>query len=698
MRRILLVAAAILILTPAPARRKRPNPAPPVKVACVGNSITYGMKLENRERDSYPAQLQELLGSAYEVGNFGKSGATLLRQGHRPYMEQEEFRQAMAFAGDIVVIHLGVNDTDPRNWPHLGDRFAADYLALIDSLRHANPKARFFLARMTPIGSNHPRFLSGTRDWHGKIQKEIELVAHATGARLIDFFEPLHPFPWLFPDEIHPDTEGAAVLARSVYRAITGDFGGLQMPALYSDNMVLPREKIFRINGMADAGEQISVTLGGRSYTALAGTDGRWDVDAGPFPAGEGAQLTVKSPRKALHFRNVAFGDIWLCSGQSNMAFELRQSVDADPRSDAGLRLYDMKARWRTDDVAWPAEALDSVAHLHYFEPTAWTLATDASLERFSAVAYAFGAMLRDSLQVPVGLVCNAVGGSTAESWIDRESLEAQYPAILRDWLHNDLIMEWARGRAEKNLSLRPGKAEGYTVVPTRHPYEPCYLFEAGILPLDRFPFTGVIWYQGESNAERMEVHERLFPLLVDSWRSYFESPQLPFYYVQLSSLNRSCWPVFRDSQRRLATCREGLGMAVSSDLGDSLDVHPRLKKPIGERLALQALEKYYGHPLKADGPRVQGIRREGECLVLLFDQPLAKPDGSLRGFEVLDGATARYEAVSAAIDGCSVRLDVRSMAEPLAVRYGWEAFTRANLTNLRGLPASTFKLTIASL
>ncbi len=697
MRRILLVAAAILILTPAPARRKRPNPAPPVKVACVGNSITYGMKLENRERECYPAQLQEMLGPGYLVGNFGKSGATLLRQGHRPYLEQEEFRQAMDFAGDIVVIHLGVNDTDPRNWPHLGDRFAADYLALMDSLRCANPKARFILARMTPIGSNHSRFLSGTKDWHGKIQKEIELVAHATGARLIDFFEPLHAYPWLFPDEIHPDAEGSAVLARTVYRAITGDFGGLRMPALYSDNMVLPREKVFSIRGTADAGEAVSVTLDGCSYNALTGTDGRWSVEVGPFPAKESTELKVFSPRKTLFFRNVAFGDIWLCSGQSNMAFEVRQSSDAVPRSDMGLRLYDMKCRWRTDNVAWPAEALDSVAHLQYFKPASWSPATGASLERFSAVGYAFGAMLRDSLQVPVGLICNAVGGSTAESWIDREYLEMQYPAILRDWLRNDLIMEWARGRAEKNLSQRPEKAEGYAAVPTRHPYEPCYLFEAGIQPMDHFPITGVIWYQGESNAERMEVHERLFPLLLDCWRDYFRSPDLPFYYVQLSSLNRSCWPAFRDSQRRLMTSRKGLGMAVSSDVGDSLDVHPRRKRPVGERLALQALEKHYGRPLRADGPLVRKVCPEDGFLVLCFGQPLSS-DGPLRGFEVLDGAAALYVPVPAAIEGCSVRLDVRALKEPLAVRYGWEPFTRANLTNLRGLPASTFKLTIASL
>ena len=687
----LFFTVAGLSLGVAASARNPKKPAPPVKVACVGNSITYGMMLENRVEECYPAQLQGLLGPAYKVGNFGKSGATLLRQGHRPYMEQEEFRQAMEFAGDIVVIHLGVNDTDPRNWPHLQDAFAQDYLALIDSLRSANPKARFLLARMTPVGSAHRRFISGTRDWHVKIQPEIERVARAAGAQLIDFHEPLYPYPWLLPDAIHPNAEGAAILARTVYQAISGDFGGLQMSALYSDNMVLPREKVFRIGGTADAGERITVTLEGRSYAALTGTDGRWSVQVGPFPAGEGATLGISSPGKSLVYKNVAFGDIWLCSGQSNMEFELRQSADAAPRADAALRLYDMKCRWRTDNVAWPAAALDSVAHLQYFKPAAWAPATEASLARFSAVGYAFGAMLRDSLQVPVGLICNAVGGSTAESWISREYLERDFPEFYRDWLHNDLFMEWARGRAEKNLSERPEKAKGYAVVPTRHPYEPSYLFEAGILPMDHFPITGVIWYQGESNAERMEVHEQLFPLLVDAWRDYFTAPAMPFYYVQLSSLNRTCWPAFRDSQRRLVNCREGLGMAVSSDLGDPQDVHPRKKKPVGERLALQALEKHYGHPLRADGPRLQDIRLEEGSLLLLFDQFLAS-SGPLQGFEVLDGSTALYRSVPAAIDGCSVRLDVRELSQPLAVRYGWEPYSPASLTDVRGLPASTFK------
>ena len=691
----LTILLSLALLAPGSPVQARTKPAykKPVKVSCIGNSITYGMRLEQREQECYPARLQELLGSGYEVGNFGKSGATLLRHGHRPYFEQEEFQAAMAFAGDIVVIHLGINDTDPRNWPHFRDEFVGDYLALIDSLRSVNPKARFLLARMTPIGSRHPRFISGTKVWHGQIQEAIERVAHAAGAELIDFYEPLYPYPWLFPDAIHPDAEGAAILARTVYSGITGDYGGLQVPSVFSDHMVLPREKAFTIRGTADAGEKVSVTLDGRRLSARADNRGRWSVEIAPHPAGEGYALEIRGNGRTLNFRDIAFGDIWLCSGQSNMEFTAGQSSDASVRPDPGLRLYNMRCNWRTDAVAWPASALDSVARLQYFAPASWEQASTVNIPAFSAVGYAFGAMLRDSLKVPIGLICNAVGGSTAESWIGRETLETRYPAILRDWLYNDLIMEWCRQRAQLNLSARPESAEGYALVPTRHPYEPCYLYEAGLLPLDHFPVTGVIWYQGESNAERMEVHEDLFPLLVDSWRDYFGA-ELPFYYVQLSSLNRPCWPVFRDSQRRLAGCRPGLGMAVSSDLGDLYDVHPRRKKPVGERLALQALDKYYGHPVRGDGPLIQAARLEDGCIVLSFGTMLAA-DEPLTGFEVLDGATGLYRSVPAVVAGETVRLDVRSLAEPLSVHYGWAPFSLANLKDTRGLPASTFSIDI---
>lgn len=714
-RNLLAGALALtLVFVPADARRK-PKVEPKIKVSCVGNSITYGMRLDDREQESYPAQLQEMLGDRYEVGNFGKSGATLLRHGHRPYFEQEEFRQAMAFAGDIVVIHLGINDTDPRNWPHFQDEFVGDYLALIDSLRSVNHQARFLIARMTPIGSHHSRFISGTKTWHGQIQEAIETVAHAAGAELIDFYEPLYHYPWMFPDAVHPDAEGAGILAKTVYQGITGDYGGLRVSPMFSDHMVLPREKPFAIRGKADAGESVQVTVDGAVYQSIADNRGRWSVEVAPHPAGTGSVLRIESAKSSLVYRDVAFGDIWLCSGQSNMEFEVRQSSDAAPRPDAGLRLYDMKCNWRTDNVAWPASALDSVNHLQYFAPTRWMPASDAAIARFSAVGYAFGQMLRDSLQVPIGLICNAVGGSTAESWIDRETLETRYPAILRDWLHNDLIMEWARGRAEKNLANRPEKAEGYAIVPTRHPYEPCYNFEAGILPLDHYPITGVIWYQGESNAERVEVHEELFPLLVDSWRNYFAQDgrsgsamtttvipgltgNLPFYYVQLSSLNRPSWPIFRDSQRRLLESRPGLGMAVTSDLGDPIDVHYRQKRPVGERLALQALEKHYGHAVKADGPLAKEAACVGQDVYVDFypqDALRSADGGPIVGFEVQDAADGLFHPVAAEVSGGLVRLDCAAIRVPKAVRYAWQPYTRANLVNATGLPASTFRLPV---
>ena len=265
--------------------------------------------------------------------------------------------------------------------------------------------------------------------------------------------------------------------------------------------------------------------------------------------------------------------------------------------------------------------------------------------------------------------------------------------------------MEWARGRAEKNLANRPASVEGYGVVPTRHPYEPCYNFEAGILPLDHYPITGVIWYQGESNAERVEVHEELFPLLVDSWRNYFsvipseaKESLLPFYYVQLSSLNRPSWPIFRDSQRRLLESRPSLGMAVTSDLGDPIDVHYRQKRPVGERLALQALEKHYGHAVKADGPLAKEAACVGQDVYVDFypqDALRSADGGPIVGFEVQDAADGLFHPVAAEVSGGLVRLDCAAIRAPKTVRYAWQPFTRANLVNATGLPASTFRLPV---
>ena len=423
-----------------------------IKVACVGNSITYGYTLPDRETNAYPAKLQKMLGGDYMVGNFGKSGATLLNKGHRPYMQQEEYRKAIDFAGDIVVIHLGINDTDPRDWPNYRDFFINDYRALIDSFRVANPKCRILIARLTPIADRHPRFESGTRDWHGEIQLAIENIAKYTGVQLIDFHEPLYPYPFMLPDAVHPNVEGAEILAKTVYEGITGDFGGLKMSPLYTDNMVLQHGKPLTIQGTANASDKITVSIAHQKRNVVAGMDGKWSVTLSPLKAGGPYTLAISSDKEKLTYNNVLAGEVWLCSGQSNMEFYLNWSAtakrDVPQTANNNIRLFDMKARWRTDAVEWNASVLDSLNHLQYYKDTQWTVCSPKTAGNFSAVAYYFGKMLQDSLQVPVGLICNAIGGSPTEAWVDRSSLEYHFPAILRNWTKNDFIQDWVRGRA----------------------------------------------------------------------------------------------------------------------------------------------------------------------------------------------------------------------------------------------------------
>lgn len=689
MKKILILSVCLFICWTLFAQQQR------TKVACVGNSITYGTGLSDRSTQSYPVQLQKMLGGRYEVENFGKPGATLLNQGHRPYTRQEEYRKALDFAGDIVVIHLGINDTDPRDWPNYRDFFVKDYLDLIDSFRKANPNARIIIARMTPIADRHPRFLSGTRDWHGEIQTAIETIAHHAGVQLIDFHAPLYPYPYLLPDAVHPTAEGAAIMAKTVYSAVTGDYGGLSLPPIYTDNMVLQRDMPLSIHGTADAGEQVTVRIDRQQWIAKTAPDGKWSVKLSPLKAGGPHTLTVSTPKKTLKYANVLVGEVWLCSGQSNMEFMLNQSTtgkkDIPQAADEQLRLYDMKARWRTNAVQWDASVLDSLNHLQYYKDTRWESSTPDNAARFSAVAYYFGRMLRDSLNVPVGLICNAIGGSPTESWVDRNTLEYQFPDILKDWTHNDFIQDWVRGRAALNVKLSKEKYQ-------RHPYEPCYLYESGIRPLEQYPVKGVIWYQGESNAHNREAHEKLFKLLIGSWRKNWANEELPFYYVQLSSIARPSWPWFRDSQRRMMDEIPHTGMAVSSDYGDSLDVHPRNKRPIGERLARWALNKTYGMAgIVPSGPlfRQADFREDAVYVTFDYGKGMKSSDGApLRTFEVAETDGIYYPAVAEVIDGRINRIKVYSeqVKHPQYVRYGWQPFTRANLVNEAGLPASTFR------
>lgn len=472
---------------------------------------------------------------------------------------------------------------------------------------------------------------------------------------------------------------------------------GLEMSQMYSDGMVLQRNIPLVIKGHANAGEKVKVRLDGPFGTmirkAKASKAGDWVVEFKPLEAAVGITLTVEgNGGNTLVYDNVAVGEVWVCSGQSNMYFRVWESIDSDGHpADPDLRLFNMEIPFHLSMVKWSDEHVEMARNMDFYRPAQWQPCDGENVRAFSAVGYHFGRMLREQLGVPVGLICNAIGGSPTEAWIDRRSLEEGYPEILQDWFNNSMLNQWCIEMGKINLGY-PENAFA------NHPFAPACLFETGIATLEQFPIKGVVWYQGESNDFDIPMHEKLFGLLVDSWRRNWEDPQLPFHFVQLAGLHdRYNWPEFRDSQRRMADAMPYCDMAVSSDVADSLDIHPRQKKPVGERLARLALCHDYGFDMVPCGPSIRKAVLDGDKVVLEFDfaEGLKTSDSQeVRVFEVA-GADGVYMPASAVIadDKVILTADVES---PEYVRYAWQPYTSANLVNGEGLPASTFFTSIS--
>ncbi|HXS56686.1 MAG TPA: GDSL-type esterase/lipase family protein [Hanamia sp.] len=679
-----------------------------IKVACIGNSVTYGYGLKDPFTESYPVQLQKMLGEKYEVKNFGHSGATLLRKGHNPYFKTKEFNEAIQLKADIAIIHLGLNDTDPRDWNNYSSDFRDDYSWLIDTLRKANPDVKVYICLMTPIFNDHPRFRSGTRDWYWKIQNLIPEIAKVNHTTLIDLHTAFYSHPNLFPDALHPNKAGAVILAKTVYSAISGDYEGLQMSSVFANDMVLQRDKPIPIFGTANANEEITVSFLGTSLSDnkhlpgqsnWAGTkktksdsDGRWKVVFDPLPAGGPYTLIVKSGDKKIGLHNILLGDVWLCSGQSNMLFRLNQSYEGkqaiESSANKNIRLFQLNAIRETDDVAWDSSVLDKVNKLEYFTGN-WQQCNPQTASTFSAIGYFFGKKIQQEENVPIGLIEVAVGGAPIVSFIDRHTMEFDNYLVdeLCNWRKSDFIMPWVRERASKNLENSKDPRQ-------RHPYEPCYNYEAGISKFINTPIKGILWYQGESDAHNVDLYAYNFKQLISSWRNLWNQ-NLPFYFVQLSSIDRPSWPYFRDMQRRMSLEIPNTFMAVSSDYGDSLNVHPTHKQPIGERLALLALKNSYHKNIVATAPTVQNAFQNGKEIVVNFSNATklkTRNNEPLTGFEVMNEKGDIFSP-KAEIKDNKVILFLNKNEKIIKVLYAFKPFTKANLENEVGLPAGTFSV-----
>jgi sialate O-acetylesterase len=669
--------------------------APLVKVACIGDSVTAGYLLPNPMTDCYPSQLQIMLGNNYVVGNFGYSGATLLKKGQKPYYKTKQCADAIAFAPDVVIIHLGLNDTDPRSWPNYKDEFDGNYAWLLDTLKKQNPKVKLFICRMTPIFNEHPRFKSGTRDWFWEIQTHIEKSAIANQVSLIDLHEKLYARPDLFPDALHPTKEGATILAQTVYGNITKDFGGLKLASVFTDNMVLQRNQPITVYGTANGGDRIEVSFLEHKQTVTTDEHGKWKIVFPAMSHGGPYQMTIQDKGNSIVLKNILIGDVWFCSGQSNMAFPLQKSENGMTEvkkaiANSKLRLLNWKAIQETDDMAWDSVTLAKTNQLKFFSGS-WAVCDSTSARDFSAIAYYFGKNITHEENVPIGLIQVAVGGSPIESWIDRYTLEHDDKVVdvLTNWRKSDFIMPWVRERAEVNLknAINPKQ---------RHPYDPCYNFEAGVSAFTQFPIKGVLWYQGESNAHNVGLYEHLMPVMVQSWRKAWGT-DFPFYYVQLSSTDRPTWPEFRNAQNRLQSQIPNSGMAVSMDYGDEKNVHPIKKKEAADRLARLALRYTYKKSITADGPLALKAEQKMETIRISFasaKQLTTSDKKAVLGFELLTDKGQRITTEATIIKN-QVVISVPKGEKIEAVLYAWKPFTLANLVNEAGLPCSTFRLEI---
>lgn len=664
------------------------------RVACIGDSVTKGYGIQDSSKN-YPSRLQQLLGDEFVVGNFGHSGATLLRKGHNPYHKTQAYKDALAFKPDIIVVALGLNDTDPRNWPNYKNEFLGDYSNLIADFKKVNPQLEVFVCKMTPIFSGHYRFLSGTRDWFDQIQTLIPQIAIANSAKLIDNHAILASRIDLFDDYLHPNARGAELLAKNVSLYLKPIEQPLSLHETLGNHMVFQRHVVNKLKGKSSAGQKIHVKFNSKTFNTIASDLGIWEVEIPAQSAGGPYTIDITTSKEIISLSDVLFGDVYLSSGQSNMAFHLRAALSADTiihQADSfeKIRIFKNKNLVETYNTAWDSHTLDKVNELEYFTGQ-WQKSTKESVAEFSAIAYMTAVELYKSQGVPIGIIDISVGGSNTESWIPRTVLEHDnlLATYIHSWKTSDFVQDFCRERGAKNIA--------HTVVKhQRHPYDPSYNFEAGLSKWMDTKVNGILWYQGESNAHNIEHHEYVFKVLVDSWRKAFKA-DLPFYFVQLSSINRPSWPDFRDSQRRLSNAIPHVYMAVSSDVGHPTDVHPTNKLIVGKRLADLIRQHSYKENIIADSPQPITYKKEKDKVILEFNNCKSLKtidDKSISELQYVTNMGEIVEVNHAKIEQNCIVIPIDSRLIKY-IQYGYKPYSEGNLISDSGVPVSTFSLKI---
>lgn len=478
----------------------------------------------------------------------------------------------------------------------------------------------------------------------------------------------------------------------------------VKLPAIIGDNMVLQNGMETPIWGMADPGEKVTVTMGDQRAVTVADDNGKWKVALSQWEAGGPFEMTVAGNNK-ITLKNILVGEVWVCSGQSNMQWSVKNSNNPDEEIAAAnypkFRLFSVK-RTVADTPQDDCEG-------------SWLECNPETVPWFSAVGYFFGRLLHKELDTPVGMIHTSWGGTPAESWTSLPTLktDSTFNSIIERW---DGILEAypeAQKKYEEKLAKweeesKKAKADGKEAprkprgpVGPNHPHRPASLYNAMIAPLVPYAIKGAIWYQGESNAGRAYQYRKLFPTMIYDWRRSWEQGEFPFLFVQLANFMKidpqpveSAWAELREAQL-MTLSLPNTGMAVTIDIGEANDIHPRNKQDVGRRLALWALGETYDEDVIYSGPIYKSMKARGNKIVLSFDHIggglMAKGGNPLKGFAIA-GQDFKFVWAKAEIKENKVIVWSDEVPSPVAVRYAWVNNPVCNLYNEVGLPASPFR------
>jgi sialate O-acetylesterase len=487
----------------------------------------------------------------------------------------------------------------------------------------------------------------------------------------------------------------------------------VQPHALCSEGMVLQQKSTAKIWGTADEGEKIEFTFRGNHSILNADDKGRWIVTFSTGAAGGPFEMTIKG-KNTITYKNVLVGEVWVCSGQSNMNWTINQCDKTDQEyaksapPNPMLRMFTVKFNPQAKPQADVAGD--------------WKDAEPDTVGKFSAAGYFFGRHLHETRKVPIGLIHTSVGGTRAEAWTSKTYLDALPTFRFEHEKLGPITTAFEKDPKKKKNPITQNSASA--------------LYNGMIHPIINYRIKGAIWYQGESNAGAAYDYRTLFPLMILNWRADWKQGHFPFYYVQLAPYQRltnkpaeSNWAELREAQTMTLKLKN-TGMAVITDLGSEYDIHPTPKRPVGERLALAARAQTYGEKIAYSGPMYKSVKFANGKAILTFDHVVGglvsralaptlerkTKDGKSLGFAwrlqeepkeepgkvlprpVLMGFTICgkdrvFHQADAWIEGETVVVNAPKVVdEPIAVRYGWANHPICNLYNRDGLPASPFR------